>query len=235
MLLFLWVSLRVRNMKIIVGIPVYDGKLQVETVTKLLDEKIKALNLGDDLQVRFISNCSHAAMGRNQLAQDFMDSDAERLIFLDSDVTFNPGDLIKIAHSPLDFVGGCYRYKTELEQYPIGWLPQPQLMMNRIGLIEVLSLPGGFLSLSRKVFEDLRAAHPERAYSHFGKSMHCWFQMLFTEGHLYGEDSYFCKEWRDLGGQVWLDPELELTHWDFNRPFKGRIGDWIKSQQKEAV
>lgn len=218
-----------------VGIPVYDGKLQVETVTKLLDEKIIAKELGHDIQVRFLSNCSHAAMGRNQLAQDFMNSDCQRLIFLDADVTFDGGDLVKMALYPFDFVGGAYRYKMEPEQYPVGWQDKP-LWSNKYGLLEVDSLAGGFLSLSRKVFEDLKAAHPERSYEHFGKSAHCWFQMLFTDGHLYGEDSYFCKEWRDLGGKVWLNPELNLIHWDFNRPYKGHIGNWLKSRvEKEAI
>jgi hypothetical protein len=91
-------------------------------------------------------------------------------------------------------------------------------------------LPGGFLSLSRKVFETLKAAHPEREYEHFGKRAHCWFQMRFEDGHLWGEDSYFCKEWRDTGGKVLLDPELTLTHWDFNKPYVGHIGNWLKSR-----
>jgi len=221
-------------MKIVVGIPVYDGKLQVQTVACLMDEKIIALMNGDDLQIRFLPNCSHAAMGRNQLAQEFMDSDAERLIFLDADITFKPGDLVKLAHAKADFVGGCYRYKTELEQYPVGWIEGKDLWANESGHLEVRTLPGGFLSLSRKVFDDLKQAYP-RPYEHFGKNYQAWFQMLYSEGHLYGEDSYFCKEWRDLGRQVWLDPELTLTHWDFNKPYEGHIGNWLKSRLQKAV
>ncbi len=217
-------------MKILVAIPVYDGKLQVETVRCLLNEQALSFASGDEILIRFLPSCSHAAMGRNQLAQDFMDSDCERLIFLDADVTFEPGSILKIAKHKMPFVGGAYRFKIENEMYPVGWLDKPELWADENGLLEVATLPGGFLSLSREVFEKLKEAHPERSYEHFGKTAHCYFQMLFTEGHLYGEDSYFCKEWRDLGGKVLLDPELELTHWDFNRPFKGHIGKWLKSR-----
>jgi len=216
--------------KILVAIPVYDGKLQVETVRCLLNEQALSFASGDEILIRFLPSCSHAAMGRNQLAQDFMDSDCERLIFLDADVTFEPGSILKIAKHKMPFVGGAYRFKIENEMYPVGWLDKPELWADENGLLEVATLPGGFLSLSREVFEKLKEAHPERSYEHFGKTAHCYFQMLFTEGHLYGEDSYFCKEWRDLGGKVLLDPELELTHWDFNRPFKGHIGKWLKSR-----
>jgi hypothetical protein len=220
-------------MKIIVAIPVYDGKLQVQVVQALLMEQVQALANGDDLQIRFLPNCSHPAMGRNQLAQDFMNSDADKLVFLDADITFNPGDLVKLAHLDLDFVGGAYRFKHEPEQYPVGFLDT--LPVNRVGCIEVKALPTGFLSLSKKVFEELKKAHPEREYEHFGKKFHCWFQMKFEDGALYGEDSLFCKEWRALGQKVWLDPSLTLTHWNFNQPFTGNVGKWLLAKQKQGA
>jgi hypothetical protein len=213
--------------RIFVAIPVYDGKLPAETVRALLNEQCVALGRGDDFLVRFLPSCSHPAMGRNQLVQDFLDSGADRLVFLDSDVTFEPGAIVKLAHSPVDFVGGAYRFKLDTESYPVGWPESGELWANEHGLLEVVSLPGGFLSLSRQVFEVLKAAHPEREYEHFGKKAHCFFQMKF-DGQLYGEDSGFCKEWREAGGQVFLDPELTLTHWDFNRPYPGHVGNWLK-------
>lgn len=222
-------------MKIFVAIPVYDGKLPVEAVRCLLNEQVAAQLVGDEFQVRFLPSCSHAAMGRNQLVDDFMSSDAERLVFLDSDVTFEAGALIKLAHKPVDFVGGAYRYKQEQESYPVGWLPDPNLnglQWNEHELLEVMTLPGGFLALSRNVFESLKAAHPGREYEHFGRKAHCYFQMLFTDGYLYGEDSFFCREWRETGGKVFLDPMLSLTHWDFNRPFVGNIGSWLRSRSQ---
>jgi hypothetical protein len=215
-------------MRILVATPVYDGKLQVESVRCLLDEQIHALGGGDEVAFRFLPACSHPAMGRNQLAQEFMESGYDRLVFLDADVTFSPGALVKIAKHPVDFVGGAYRFKFNEENYPVGWLNKPDLWANEHGLLEVQTLPGGFLSLSRNVFERLKSAHPERSYEHFGKHAHAYFQMPFHNGALYGEDSFFCKEWRDAGGQVWLDPELTLTHWDFNKPYVGHIGKWLK-------
>ncbi len=215
-------------MKILVAIPTYDGKLPVEVVRSLMNEQTLALANGDDLQFRFLSSCSHPAMGRNQLAQDFIDSDCERLVFLDADVTFEVGSIIKIAHNPYDFVGGAYRFKMNEEKYPVGWTDKKDLWANSQGLLEVATLPGGFLSLSRNVFETLKKAHPERSYTHFGKTAHCYFQMPFVGGQLCGEDSFFCLEWSQAGGKVYLDPELKLTHWDGNIPYVGHIGSWLK-------
>lgn len=217
-------------MKILVAMPVYDGKIPVETVRCILQEQTIASVSGDEISFRFLPACSHPAMGRNQLVQDFLETDSEKLFFLDADVTFEQGSLIKLARHPVDFVGGAYRFKIDSEQYPVGWLPGDQIPVNRIGLCLVSTLPGGFLCLSREVFKVLKEAHPERGYEHFGRQAHCYFQMPFVDGNLYGEDSYFCKEWRDAGGQVWLDPELSLTHWDFNKPYHGHVGNWLKSR-----
>ena len=219
-------------MKIVVAIPVYDGKLHANVISCLLTEHSMAIGLGDDLVVEFLPNCSVPAMGRNQLVQGFMDSGFDRLVFLDSDITFNPGDLIKLCYRPVDIVGGAYRFKLPMESYPVGWIPdQNELWLDKNGLLEVASLPTGFLCISRKAFELLKEKYPGREFTHMGKTMNCYFQMKFENGGLYSEDSYFCKEWRDIGGKVFMDPDIELTHWDFAPvPFKGNIGKWLKDR-----
>lgn len=224
-------------MNILVAMPIYDGKVPAEVVKALLMERTAAQLLGDDLIIEFLSGCSHPGLGRNQLAQAFMDSPHERLIFLDSDVTWEVGQLVKLAHYPTDFVGACYRYKKDEEEYPIHWLPDPEnkgLYSNEFGLIEVAALPGGFMSLSRNVFEKLKAAHPDREFDHMGHKMHCYFEMPFINSRLSGEDGFFCKSWCDIGGKIYLDPMIALTHWDFKPvPYKGNIGNWLRSRPPE--
>lgn len=218
-------------MKIFVAIPVYDGKLQVQTVKCLLEETAVASGIGDELRVNFLPSCSVPAQGRNQLVQSFMDSDCDRLVFLDSDLTFEPGSLIKLAHSPAEFVGGSYRFKKIDESYPIGWLPKPELQWDENKLLEVAMLPTGFLALSRGVFEKFRESYPGREYEHWGHKSYAFFQMIFKDGVLYSDDSYFCKEWLDCGGKIYLDPEIALDHWDSApTPFKGHIGNWLKNR-----
>ncbi len=222
-------------MKFVVAIPVYDGKLPAQTVKTLLSEQALAQYCGDEMQVRFLPSCSHPAMGRNQLAKEFLESNAERLFFLDSDVTCEPGSILKLLKHPQDFVGGAYRYKIDQESYPVRWVEGKDLWANEFGLLDVEAVPGGFLSLSRRVFEMLKNAHPDRTYEHQGVVAHAYFQMPFQDGMFFGEDYFFCHEWRALGEKVWLDPEVELTHWDFQKPYLGHIGRWLKSRLSEAA
>lgn len=217
-------------MKLLVAIPVYDKKLPVDVVSCLLQEQLFAAVNGDEFRVMFLPSCSHPALGRNQLAHEFMKSDADRLFFLDSDVTFSPGSLLKLAHAKEDLVGGAYRFKSESEKYPVQWIPEKDLWENENGYLEVETLPGGFLSVSRNVFDKLKSANPDRIINISGHTMHCYFEMKYQNGHLCGEDSLFCQEWRSIGGKVWLDPRIELTHWDLNIPYQGNIGGWLKKK-----
>lgn len=202
-------------------------------------EQAIAARCGDELHPCFIPNCSHPAIGRNQLVQAFIDSDCERLVFLDSDITFEPGALIKIAHRDVDFVAGCTVHKTADESYPIDWLPMPELWANERGLIEIAMIGTAFMSLSRSVFEILKSKYPGREYENYGKRATCYFETPFVPGAplgaLYGEDTFFCKLWRDAGGKIYLDPELEITHWDFNKPHVGHIGKWLKKRMTESA
>ena len=217
-------------MKIMVGIPTYDGKIQAQVLQSILNEQVAAKEVGDSLIFNILPNCSHAAMGRNQLARTFMLSNCDRLVFLDADVSFEFGSLLKIAHFEEPFVGGAYRYKLENELYPVGWL-EGDLWSNENGLLEVSNLPGGFLSLSREVFEKLEKEFP-RPYTFQNITAQCHFQMKYEDGQLWGEDSYFCREWRSIGEKVYLYPELTLTHWRGDVPFVGNIGQWLLSRGK---
>lgn len=133
----------------------------------------------------------------------------------------------------MDFCGGAYRYKAEREGYPIGWLPEVgELNADpATGLLQVATLPGGFLSLSRAVFETLRAKHPERGYDFGGER----FQAYFHCPPGCGEDGAFCADWRAAGGRVWLDPELRLTHVGGRGAFTGRVGDFLRGREVQAA
>ena len=219
-------------MKICVAVPVYDGKVPVRFMNCLFMEHIIALGAGDELMVNCLSSSAGIAQARNQLATEFMDSQFDRLVFIDSDITWEAGSVIKISHYEQDYVSAAYRYKRRGEEYPIAWLSDPEkkgLPLLRNGLVEVQGVPTGFLSLSRKVFQNMLDKYPERDLTiQNGHKCHAFFQMPFVDGHLYGEDLYFSREWVESGGKIFLDKHIQLTHWDFNpTPYAGNINEWL--------
>lgn len=214
-------------MKVLVCIPAYDRKLSVQTACSLLQEQGAAILAGVSMEVTVAPGSSLITHARNQLAQMFLQSDADRMVFVDADVGWEPGSLIKIAKHDVDFCGGAYRYKSDDEGYPVGWLENDELWADPdTGLIEVGMLPGGFLSLSRNVFETLTEAFPKRVYGFHGQDFRAFFHCPPGDG----EDGAFCKDWRSTGGKIWLDPELTLHHTEGPKTYTGHIGNWLKGR-----
>lgn len=215
--------------RVSVCIPTYDGSVPVPLAGALLAETRIADRVGIDLDFKFLSGCTNLALGRNQLVREFLESDAERLMFVDADVTFEMGALARLVSYPELFVGGCYRFKREEEAYPIAWLENlPELRANVNGLLQVRMLPTGFLSLHRDVFTRFRAHYGDDRIYEKEKGTYAFFEIPLKNSMLYTEDAYFCQLWHDMGGEMWLAPEITLTHWNGNIPFVGHIGNFLK-------
>lgn len=210
---------------IFVAIPAFGG-LACETAGAMFNELALAYHAGITIVPALLPNSSGGIpIARNQLVRDFLESGCERLLFLDADVGFAPGALLKIASAPVDFVAGAYRYKTDdREHYPVEWLEKDELWADpETGLLEVKSVPAGFLSLSRRVFERLKEAFPNRGYTAPLGEFHGYFYSPIGAT----EDGAFCADWRSIGGQVWLDPTIALDHVG-PKNFRGNIGNWLR-------
>jgi glycosyltransferase involved in cell wall biosynthesis len=222
-------------MKVSVGIPTYNGTVPVPLVSALLTETLIAEKSGIEIEWRFLSSCTNLALGRNQIVREFLKGSADKLVFIDADVTFQAGDLCRLAAYPVDLVAGCYRFKRDEEAYPAAFLEDVnELWADKNGLLEVAMVPTGFMALSRDVFAKFKEAYPNRSYGPTGED-YCYFQIPYAHGCLYTEDAYFCREWRDIGGKVYLAPEFTLTHWQGNVPYVGHIGKWLKNRSEVSA
>lgn len=217
-------------MHIFVAVPCRDTRIGVAAFKCLVGECEVARGIDDEITVSFLTGCSLLPHGRNVLVQRFMDSGADRMVFVDDDMSWNVGDLVKLARVPFDVVGAAGRSKEATERYAVHWLDKPELWANEAGLLEVASIGAGFLAINRCVFEALKKAHPERGYcGDEGNDVFCYFYVPFLD-IFYGEDAAFCRDWRLAGGRVWLDPTITLGHWEGRDCYKGNIGKWLKGR-----
>lgn len=217
-------------MKIFVAVPSRDNRITIPCFNSLLGECEAARRNGDGLEVSFLPGCSLLPHGRNELVQQFIESGADRLVFVDDDMSWEPGALCRLAHHDADIVGVAGRAKETEERYCVTWLDRPELWSDERGLIEVKSLGAAFLAISREAIERLRATENRTYVGDLDREVYAHFCVPFVDGRFFGEDAAFCRDWAAAGGTVWLDPELTLTHWDGNRPYKGHIGNWLKAR-----
>lgn len=215
-----------------IGLPAYDGKVWCDTVRSLLEEAGAASALGIETETRFVQGTCYIPLARNQLVDEFLASDADKLIFVDSDVSWEAGSLLKLALHDVECVAGAYRHKRADETYPVVWPDESGATELRAvnGLLEARFVPAGFWCFNRAAFDRFRAFHGERPYRHEAHTGYAWFSNPYRDGVMWGEDFLFCEEYRQAGGTVWLDPELRLGHTGGSQRYEGHLGDFLRGR-----
>lgn len=207
--------------RILIGAPMYGGQSFSGFLLGLFDLQGECARRGVPLGIQVVINESLIPRARNRVLHDFLRSDATHLIFVDSDIGFQGRDALRlVAHAqanPDAIVGGTYRKKT-LDRVEFAFLPLPYgAPVSAAELVEVLALPGGFLCISRRIAERLAGARHEEWYtdSNLPGARIIDFCMPFIDRatHEYWSEDYaLCRRWRELGGQILLDPNLQLSH-----------------------
>lgn len=90
------------------------------------------------------------------------------------------------------------------------------------GLIEVHDAGTGFMCIKRHVIEKMIDEYTESHYQkepkhviHEGDDGKRWalFDTMIDEDNRYlSEDYTFCRRWQRMGGKIWLDPQVTLSH-----------------------
>jgi len=98
--------------KVFVATPMYGGMCTGTYANSLMQVPGALFNSGVELQYHYITNEALITRGRNQLAYEFVNSDATHLMFIDGDIGFNPYDIISMLNCDKDIVCGVYPKKT---------------------------------------------------------------------------------------------------------------------------
>jgi glycosyltransferase involved in cell wall biosynthesis len=105
-----------RKRKLFVATPMYGGQCNGMYTRSLCDLTAMCVKYGIELRSYFLFNESLITRARNYCVDEFLRSDAEHLLFIDSDIGFNPQDVIAMMalqepDSPYDVIAGPYPKK----------------------------------------------------------------------------------------------------------------------------
>jgi len=182
-----------------------------------LQRDLLAANIGHD----FLTTGSESLItrARNIQVKDFMSNPRfnkyQRLCFIDADIGFSVEGVGKLWNTDADVVCGAYPRKTPDRPATTIWKDSKEVLRTEIETVTSVDYAGtGFLMIKRNVFETLAQAHPEwEVEDKEGIKYHCFFQALPEDGVELSEDYFFCKRWRELGGEIIVDPTIVLRHW----------------------
>ena len=220
-------------MHVMVAIPAYTGTIHLGTMRSLMTDLQLLQARGDAWSLN--DECGNAliADARAQIVARFLDSPCDVLVFVDSDVCWEAGSLLKLVDHPVDMAAGIYPQRKDPVTFSVRWKEDKELWADPdTGLLEVLGVPFGFVKLTRACLEKMVAQYPNTEF-HCETAPNSTAWGLFEDyriGRLkFGEDYAFCRRWTDMGGKVWIDPEIKFGHIGY-KTFEGHLGDWLRNR-----
>lgn len=136
----------------------------------------------------------------------------DRILWIDSDIEWEPEDIIQLFSNDVDVVSGCYMLANEeVTVYPKvlrGGMTKAEIMAKKKPFT-VRGVGFGFLAVKQGVFEKIKRP---------------WFSQVsvFIENEetgqseekfpLMGEDLSWCEKVHRMGIDIWVDPLVRVNH-----------------------
>lgn len=182
-----------RKRKLFLATPMYGGACAGMFTKSIADLSALCTNYGIPLQLYFLFNESLITRARNYCVDEFMRSEAEHLMFIDSDIGFNPHDVIALmalqAQEPekYNIIGGPYPKKCiswekiklavdkgladedpgNLDKYVGDYVFNPKQNTGSIAIgepCEVLEIGTGFMMVTKDSCKKFVEAYPQYSY-----------------------------------------------------------------------
>lgn len=199
---------------VFIAMPCYGGQLSEATFSSFMK---LAGGKYFDWSVSTLANEALISRGSNTLAARMLaDKDATHLMFIDSDMRFEPEDIVKLIKADKDIVAGL----CPVKKYPITFaLNGLEDAVQEGPLEEVEHIGTAFMLIKREVLEVMSEWHPELKYSSdCGEPEICdpylydLFGVGVVSGQYMSEDWMFCYRWRRLSGKVWAHKDVLINH-----------------------
>ena len=218
--------------KIIVGVPSYDGRLDVWFTHALIEAIRLSGKYEVDLQPIFLSYDALIQRSRNDLFKLAVESECDGLFFIDSDIEFHPEWIYKLINSEKDIIAApCPKKSPFVEAYNVRAF-STGVDVDKDGLMKASGVGTGFMFISRAALVQLwEEAEP---YTNEGKESRMVFNVAIENKELIGEDIFLCNRWRELGGDIWVDTSITCNHIG-SMKFSGNFYGYLKKLEEQQA
>ena len=184
---------------------------------------------------------SHIGKAREWLLwRAYYDTDATHFLFIDNDMEWEPRLPMHLLAADHEVVAVVGRKKTEEVAFACNFLSDPQHTHPESGFLEIKECGGAFLMIERSVIARMMEAYPDLRYNTGpgGRPEYALFLDMLDRTHpdhefpdRLSEDLSFCRRWRAMGGEIYIDHESELTHWG-EKGYKGAVQEKLTITEK---
>ena len=242
--------------KLFLSTPCYGGLCLEPYMTSVLRLQLAMISRGHQLMIDTTENESLVHRARNVSVGRFMQqTDADRFMFIDADVHFDPASVIRLLEADHDISVACYPKKVVMwdqakEAMQKGDQRDPAKIASSLvvnfgarnrpienGFIEILDGPTGFMMIKRDVFKRLEEKFPElwckndhqnRTFDDYHACFDCMIDPV-SKRYL-SEDYAFCRRYQQMDGKIYADIQTTLGHVG-NLPFTACMDDRLKAKK----
>ncbi len=192
------------------------------------------------------------------VAEFMGDTRCTHLFWIDDDIGFDVEAALRLLLAGKDVVAGACPRKTDdwpagglsqalpagatqddfqarYAEFNVVSLPEAQ-KVDEDGFVRVQEVGTGFMVIARRVFETMAAHYPQLKYVDTSRGAPPqWPRYRFFDvatdpdtGAYLSEDFAFCRRWRALGGEVWVDTQSDLAHTGI-KTYRGRFAHALTS------
>lgn len=183
-----------KKVKLFIATPMYGGMAHGLYIKSCLDLQTLCMRYGIEAKFSFLFNESLITRARNYLVDEFLRTDCTHLLFIDSDIHFNPDDVIAMLALDKDVIGAPYPKKSlnwravwnsakkllstadfdeskfdpgELQSVTGEYVFNPIPGTKEFKVtepLEVMEIGTGFMMIKRPVFDKFREEYPHLNY-----------------------------------------------------------------------
>jgi hypothetical protein len=227
---------RLKSRSVMIASPVHDKTAALYSAALFQTGKVLE-RAGVRSTLAMGEGCSNLPSVRNALCANFLASACDDLVFIDGDMGWDAEGILRLIASDKLVIGAAGLKKIEKRTWCVRFLPgtEATLPQDDTGAVEVMSIGTGVLKIAREALEAIIKARPDLKLAGDEKMpeavrARCYRFFRFGDEEE-GEDAEFCALWRSLGGAVWVDPEICLTHVG-QKEFTGRLRDVLTVVQR---
>jgi hypothetical protein len=201
--------------KVMIGTPCYDGKIDVWYAHSLMNTIKMSKEKDVEIFPLWVSFDALIQRARNDTVQTAIEMDVDELIWIDSDIEWQPEWFFKLLEHPVDVVGGTYPKKGDKEEYVIHQT-QRKIKDPVTGLIEVDGLGTGFVRMNRTAIQYLWNSSVMYIDPKDNKERRMIFDVEIRNykgtPSMYSEDIIAFLKLKEGGFKIWMDATMTCNH-----------------------
>lgn len=225
----------------------YNQNVNIFFMLSLIELVILMKQKNYDISIDPIYFESLIPRARNAAASRFLDSkNATHLIFIDTDINFNPSDIIKLIEADKPVIGGVYPkkyFKDSSSKYPVDFTINGVVSKTSEPYIyEAEYIPTGFMCIKKEVLtnliskKDLEYKNDIDGYNTSTNKFYNFFPCTIdpkTQFYL-SEDYGFCNLCKEIDTKIYVYTDITLRHIGLQK-YEGNLNDFLaimKNDQK---